>query len=72
MIMRTFIDQADELAAKTVHPFLTYAVGEGSVFADYKDFRPDAHVREGLAVRGEAARDAADRVDAWLRSSGLA
>lgn len=71
MIMRTFIDNTDALAGKTVHPFITYAVGEGSVFDDYEQFCPDAQVEEGLAVRGEEARDAAARVDAWLRSSGL-
>lgn len=71
MIMRTFLEQVDELAGKTVHPFLTYAVGEGSVFPDYAEFCPDADIREGFAVRGEDARDAADNVQEWLARSSL-
>ena len=71
MIMRTFLDRTDALSGKRVLPFLTYAVGEGSVFDDYEQFCPDAQVEDGLAIRGEEARDAAGRVDAWLRSSGL-
>jgi FMN-dependent NADH-azoreductase len=35
MIMRTFIESVD-LAGKTIHPFVTYAVsGMGSVRTDY-------------------------------------
>lgn len=37
MIMRTFIDQLD-LSGMTIYPFLTYAVGAGSIVADYRDF----------------------------------
>lgn len=71
MIMRTFLDATNALGGKVVHPFLTYAVGQGSVFADYADLCPDADVREGLAVRGEDVDAAAKSVDAWLRDSGL-
>lgn len=71
MIVRTFLDATDALADKVVHPFLTYAVGQGSVFADYADLCPDADVREGFAVRGKDVDAAAEAVDAWLRDSGL-
>lgn len=71
MIMRTFLDSTDALAGKTIHPFVTYALGEGSVFDDYAAFCPNATVEDGFAVRGEEARDAAPEVETWLRASGL-
>ncbi|AGP30282.1 flavodoxin [Corynebacterium terpenotabidum] len=71
MIIRTFLDRTDALAGMTVHPFLTYAVGEGSVVDDYVRLCPDADVRDGLAVRGEEVDDRGDAVDGWLRGNGL-
>lgn len=71
MIMRTFLDATDSLAGKTVHPFLTYAVGEGSVFRDYSSFCPEAVVTAGLAVRGEDVGAAAPAVDRWLQEKSL-
>lgn len=71
MIIRTFLDRTDSLAGMTVHPFLTYAVGQGSVFEDYADLCPEADVRAGLAIRGEEVRDSADAIDTWLRESAL-
>lgn len=71
MIMRTFLDNTDALVGKTIHPFITYAVGEGSVFADYARLCPDADVTEGLAVRGED-RDSNNReLEEWLTEQGL-
>lgn len=71
MIMRTFLDRADALTGMTVHPFLTYAVGEGSVVDDYVELCPDADVRDGLAVRGEDVDGSGNAVDEWLRGNGL-
>lgn len=66
MIMRTFLERAGGLPGTTIHPFLTYAVGEGSVVADYAELCPAARVERGLAIRGEEARDSADAVSAWI------
>lgn len=71
MIIRTFLDQADALAEKTIYPFLTYAVGQGSVFDDYRDFCPEATLKNGLAIRGEDARDAASQIEPWLAETSL-
>ncbi|MGD6751985.1 flavodoxin [Streptomyces sp. BH105] len=66
MIIQTFLDATDALAGKTIHPFLTYAVGEGSVFADYATLCPDATVTDGLAIQGENAADAHEAVTRWV------
>ena len=66
MIMRTFLERAGGLPGMTIHPFLTFAVGEGSVVADYAELCPAARVEDGLAIRGEEARGSADAVAAWL------
>jgi hypothetical protein len=71
MIIRTFLDNTDALACKTVHPFITYAVGEGSVFHDYPKFCPDATITHGLATRGEDAANSDDEVEKWLDAHGL-
>lgn len=71
MIMRTFIEGAN-LAGKTIHPFVTYAVsGMGRVARDYAELFPGATLGEGLAVRGEEATTARADVEAWLRHIGL-
>ena len=71
MIMRSFIDDVD-LRGKTIHPFVTYAVsGMGDTIDDYTRACPDASIREGLAVRGETARDARADVNGWLQRIGL-
>jgi flavodoxin len=71
MIMRTFLDGLD-LAGKTIHPFVTYAVsGMGSVADDYVKLCPDATVGEGLAVQGEEVLSAQPQVGDWLREIGL-
>ncbi|WP_410874616.1 flavodoxin [Nocardia sp. A7] len=66
MIIRTFLDATGALAGKTIHPFLTYAVGQGSVFADYAKLCPDATVTDGLAIRGEDASAAREDVTRWV------
>jgi flavodoxin len=72
MIMRTFVEGVD-LAGKTVHPFVTYAVsGMGQVRSNYTSLLPNTTVTEGLAVRGEEAKDSGPDVRAWLRQLGLA
>ncbi|WP_418606627.1 MarR family transcriptional regulator [Georgenia sp. SUBG003] len=69
-IIRTFLDGAD-LSGKTIHPFVTYALGGGRVFADYAElYRGDG--RRRLAVQGEEATDAGKVVTQWLTESGLA
>ena len=71
MIMRTFVESVD-LAGKTVHPFVTYAVsGMGRVRDDYVALLPNSTVTEGLAVQGETVADARADVEVWLRSIGL-
>ena len=71
MIMRTFVENVD-LADKTLHPFVTYAVsGMGRVRSDYSDLLPDTTITDGLAVQGEEAQQARGDVDAWLRQVGL-
>lgn len=71
MIMRTFIESVD-LAGKTLHPFVTYAVSRiGRVRNDYVDMLPDTAISDGLAVQGETAGDARRDVEAWLRELGL-
>jgi flavodoxin len=71
MIMRTFVENVD-LSGKTIFPFVTYAVsGLGSTIDDYTRLCPRSTIGEGLAVRGEQARDARADVRAWLRRTGL-
>lgn len=71
MIMRTFVDGVD-LAGKTIHPFVTYAVsGMGRVADDYATMCPNSTVNDGLAVRGEEAGTAEGAVGNWLRAIGL-
>ncbi len=71
MIMSTFIEGVD-LGGKRVLPFVTYAVsGMAGIDQDYRDALPDSEVTEGLAVRGEDARDAAPEIEAWLEAVGL-
>ncbi|MGJ0184363.1 flavodoxin [Corynebacterium sp.] len=70
MIIRTLLDSTD-MSGKTIHPFITYAVGEGSVFDDYTRNYPDATIATGFAVKGEEAIDAGTEVDRWVADSGL-
>jgi flavodoxin len=71
MIMRTFVDGVD-LRNKTIYPFVTYAVsGLGNTIDDYTHACPGASIGEGLAVRGEEARDAPAEVNDWLERIGL-
>lgn len=71
MIMRTFVEGLD-LAGKTLHPFVTYAVsGMGRVRSDYVGLLPETTVTEGLAVQGEEAAQARPDVDSWLRQLNL-
>jgi hypothetical protein len=71
MVMRTFIDAVD-LRGKTILPFVTYAVsGMGDTIDEYTRACPDSRIGEGLAVRGEEAREARNAVDGWLTRTGL-
>ena len=71
MIMRTFVEGVD-LAGKTIHPFVTYAVsGIGRVENDYARLCPDSTLGESLAIQGEEAAAAGADVSAWLRRIGL-
>ena len=70
MIIRTLLDATD-LSGTTVHPFITYAVGKGSVFDDYADRYPDATIAEGLAIQGEKATDAGAYTEQWITDSRL-
>ena len=71
MVMRTFIDTVD-LAGKTIHPFVTYAVSQlGNVVDNYRERCPGATVTDGLAIRGEQAQQSESEVLAWLTGLGL-
>lgn len=71
MIMRTFVESTD-LAGKTIHPFVTYAVsGIGRVENDYAELCPDSTLGESLAVQGEQATAAGADVAAWIRRIGI-
>jgi hypothetical protein len=55
-----------------VLPFVTYAIsGMSGVDTEFREALPDAEVRDGLAVRGEDAADAAAAVEQWLGTNGL-
>ena len=73
MIMRTFLEGVDT-AGKTVVPFTTHAgSGLGSAVQTYRELCPEAAVEQnGLAVRGEDARNARAEVEAWAAELGLA
>jgi flavodoxin len=71
MIMHTLLESID-LAGTTVLPFVTYAIsGMSGVDTEFREALPDAEVRDGLAVRGEDAADAAAAVEQWLGTNGL-
>jgi flavodoxin len=71
MIMSTVTERLD-FTAKTVHPFVTYAVsGLGTVERDYTASCKGASIGEALAVRGEEVADAGSAVESWLRRIGL-
>lgn len=71
MIMSTFIESVD-LTGTTILPFVTFAVsGMSGIDDDYGRALPGCDVRAGLAVRGEAVRDAATDLEAWLAANGL-
>ncbi|WP_329042954.1 hypothetical protein OHT61_31735 [Streptomyces sp. NBC_00178] len=67
MIMTTFTEALD-FRGKSVHPVTTYAMSAlGTTERDYAATCPGATIAEGLAVRGEEAKDADTEVAAWLR-----
>lgn len=70
MIIRTLLDSTD-LTGKTIHRFLTYAVGQGRVVRDYADLYPGATIARGLAIQGERASDAGREIEEWLADGGL-
>lgn len=70
MIIRTLLDATD-LAGVTIHPFITYAVGRGSVFSDYAEQYRDATVADGLAIQGEKAAGSGPEIARWVARNGL-
>lgn len=71
MIMSTFVEGVD-LAAKTVLPFVTYAVsGLAGVDAAYRSALPRSTAARGLAVQGERVDEGSADLDAWLRENRL-
>lgn len=70
MIIRTLLDAAD-LSGVTIHPFTTYAVGQGSVFPDYAEQYPNPTIAQGLAIQGEKAADSVAEIAQWVRRSSL-
>ena len=71
MIMTTF-GEGHDFTAKTVLPFVTYAVsGLGSVQRDYAAACRGARISDGLAVRGEEVTDHRADVESWLGAAGL-
>ncbi|WP_418606220.1 flavodoxin [Georgenia sp. SUBG003] len=71
MIIRTFLDGAD-LSGKTIHPFVTYALGGGRVFADYAElYRGDGRRRLGSpGRRGDRRRQSSNPVAHRIRVGG--
>jgi flavodoxin len=71
MIMTTFTEGHD-FTAKSVLPFVTYAVsGLGSVQRDYATACRGARIGDSLAVRGEEVTQHQADVETWLRAAGL-
>src|SRR3954447_14579579 len=71
MIMTSFTEGHD-FTAKSVLPFVTYAVsGLGSVQRDYAAACGGARIGDGLAVRGEEVPQRRADVETWLRAAGL-
>jgi flavodoxin len=70
MIIRTLLD-GNDLTGKTIHPFITYAVGPGSVILDYSALYPDTVLSSGLAIRGEEAAETSAAVEQWVDGNGL-
>jgi len=71
MIMTTFAESYD-FTGKTIYPVTTHAMsGLGTTQRDYAGSCPGAAIGEGLAVRGEEARNARPAIESWLRRSGL-
>lgn len=72
MAMYTFLDKYD-LAGKTVIPFCTSGGSELSDTVEaIRKAEPGAKVLDGFHVSGSAAPGAADQVERWVRSLGLA
>lgn len=70
-IMFTFIEGVN-LAGRTVHPFVTYAVsGIGDVEDEYRKALSATEVRTALAVQGEIVANSDAQLDEWLKASGL-
>jgi len=71
MIMMTFAESQD-FTGKIIYPVTTHAMsGLGTTERDYARSCPGASIGEGLAIRGEQARDAGPAVEAWLARTGL-
>ena len=71
MIMTTFTEALD-FTGVAVHPVSTHAMsGLGNAPDDYAATCRGATIGDGLAVQGEAVREAGGEVDAWLRRVGL-
>ena len=61
-----------DVAGRTVHPFVTYAVsGLGSTERVYTEACAGAEIRPGLAVQGEEVAQHRDDVESWLRQNRL-
>lgn len=70
MIMRTFFDTYD-FSGKTIIPFNTHAGSQdGGTYDQIEELEPDATVEDGLAVSGDQANDADDKVSEWLGGLG--
>lgn len=65
-IVRVFLAEADGLAGKTIHPFVTYGIGPGLVFDDYRELCPEAVVTDGLALPSGEAGAATAAVEGWI------
>lgn len=71
MIMRTFVESFD-FTGRTVLPLVTYAVSDmGQIADEYAELCAGATIGQGLAVRGEEARQARPDVEDWLRRTEL-
>lgn len=69
--VRSFLSGHD-LSGKIIAPFMTYIVsGLGRSRRDIEELCPDSTIVDGLAVFGEAAREARSMVSEWLQNMRL-
>lgn len=71
MAVYTFLESYD-FAGKSIAPFCTHeGSGMGRSEKDLKKCCPDAHLLQGLPIRGSSVHGATRDITAWLKAVGL-